>query len=204
MVYRRHHAIIVTGDNEGLVDEAEEVADEIFGVDHVNIKEESEYNGFWTFMILPDGGYENCQESIEGDCNRDEFIKWLEEQKFGDGSSSFNWVEVQYGDDFGETKIVRDSDAYRRKKIPYIKANELVFVEKKNNCNTCGGSGYDRNQGMTGESGGRCLDCGGAGQVVTYEKKRRVEVDPEFKKKVKEEKKFNTVHEEIVSDLMKD
>ena len=42
------------------------------------------------------------------------FIAFLESQRHEDDSTSLKWVEVQYGDDRGETRIVRDSDERTR------------------------------------------------------------------------------------------
>ena len=60
-------------------------------------------------MVPPDGSKEGWRESEAGDSTRAAFVKWLRSRCYDDGSSSYGWVEVQYADDEGETKIVSDS-----------------------------------------------------------------------------------------------
>ena len=52
--------------------------------------------------------------SEEGDAQRKAFKGWLEGQRYEDSISTLSWVEVQYGDERGETKLIADSDEYRR------------------------------------------------------------------------------------------
>jgi hypothetical protein len=59
-----------------------------------------------------EGGKEGWPDSSEGDENREEFISYLKSSRFKD---EVDWVEIQYGDDLYETKIVSDSDEQRRK-----------------------------------------------------------------------------------------
>lgn len=73
----------------------------------------SPLNGWWTFAVFPDGSKEGWPDSGHGDKARSQFMEWLESQRHGDGSSPYDWVEVQYGDDEGETLVTRDSDAHR-------------------------------------------------------------------------------------------
>ena len=107
MGYMRHHAIIVTSYDKH-IKEARERAEEIFGIGIEIIY--SQMNGYGSFFIPPDGSKEGWNESDEGDVRRKDFIKWLKSQKYSDGSSSIDWVEIQYGDDEGETKIISHSD----------------------------------------------------------------------------------------------
>ena len=64
-------------------------------------------------MIATDGSKEGWPESCTGDQQRDLFVQWCNDQRWSDGSSSLRWVEVQYGDDDGITKIVRDEVSER-------------------------------------------------------------------------------------------
>jgi|SRR5216683_3332841 len=105
MGYMRHHAIVVTSYNEKNIKAAHEKALEIFG-DSVTAMT----NGYCSFFIAPDGSKEGWDTSESGDECRTLFIGWLNEQRFEDRSSSFDWVEVQYGDDENETIICRHSD----------------------------------------------------------------------------------------------
>lgn len=61
-------------------------------------------------VTLPDGSKEGWEHSDVGDKARDSYTDWLKAQAYEDGSSPLQWVEVQYGDDNGETKIIRHSD----------------------------------------------------------------------------------------------
>jgi hypothetical protein len=71
---------------------------------------ESKINGYLSFFIAPDGSKAGWGDSNEGDERRDKFISWCDEQRYSDGSTSLQWVEVQYADDEKKTKIIRDSD----------------------------------------------------------------------------------------------
>jgi hypothetical protein len=71
-------------------------------------------NGYGSFLVAPDGSKEGWDESANGDLLRDRIVAYLETCRHGDGSTSFDYVEVQFGDDNWETKIVRDSDEARR------------------------------------------------------------------------------------------
>lgn len=114
MGYIRHHAIIVTSFDEGLIQKAYMMALEIFDPQHVSPVIGPVTNAFYTFFVGPDGSKEGWKTSDDGDERRDRFIVWLDMQRHEDGSTSLDWVEVQYGDDNHETCIVRDSDQWQR------------------------------------------------------------------------------------------
>ena len=107
MSYMRHHAICVTSGIED-IDKALDVARGLGCT--VAGPVASTTNGYTSFFVAPDGGKEGWATSHEGDCARDALVKWLETQRYEDGSSSFDWVEVQYGDDADQTLVTRDSD----------------------------------------------------------------------------------------------
>lgn len=107
MGYMRHHAIIVTS-RSPYIHQAHEKAASIFP--SVSPVLESEVNGYDSFFIPPDGSKEAWPESYDGDIRRTSFVVWLDQQRYEDGSTPFNWVVVQYGDDEGMTRIVCDSD----------------------------------------------------------------------------------------------
>ena len=53
--------------------------------------------------------------SNEGDANRDKFIRWLieyrhDDEDVEDDCNGLQWVEVQYGDDNGDSVVTRASD----------------------------------------------------------------------------------------------
>ncbi len=126
MGYNRHHAIVVTGMElpEGMafitrgiptIQEVHAQAKAIFGTEQVSELLPAAFNHWRSFFIAPDGSKEGWEESLAGDGRREDFVNYLRDKTaFGDGSPSCEWVEVQYGDDDWETKVVRDSDEARR------------------------------------------------------------------------------------------
>lgn len=106
MGYRRHHAIIVTTYNYTLAHSAYVAAESIFGA-VLSALLDSRVNEYYTFIVPPDGSGEDFDESDAGDDRRDQFIEWLDAQRFEDGSSPYTWVEVQYGDDEDENIVTR-------------------------------------------------------------------------------------------------
>ena len=113
MGYMRHHTIIVCSWNEQLLASVHSEAVTIFDTQVSNIVK-SKMNGYYSFFIAPDGSREGWEDSDEGDKKRNEFIGYLETQKYEDSSTPVAWVEIQFGDDEGETKIIRDSDLWKR------------------------------------------------------------------------------------------
>jgi len=61
----------------------------------------SPMNQFHSFCVFPDGSNEGWRESDFGNECRDELIKFL------NSNPGLDWVEIQYGDDQGETIITR-------------------------------------------------------------------------------------------------
>jgi hypothetical protein len=74
----------------------------------------SPINAYSSFMVATDGSKEGWSESDAGDARRKAFIAWLDTQRFEDGSTPFRWVEVQYGDEEGETVVCAHSDEKQR------------------------------------------------------------------------------------------
>jgi len=111
--YIRHHSILVTGFIESDTVKAHLKAIDIFGglVSEIN---NMSTNHYYSFVVFPDGSKEGWEESEKGDANRAAFKAWLEQQRFEDHSSPYAWVEVQYGDENGDTRIIADSDARKR------------------------------------------------------------------------------------------
>jgi len=108
MGYMRHHAIVVSSWSGEDTRKAHKHAMDIFPL--VSEILTTNINGYHSFFIPTDGSKEGWDESDLGDDRRDSFIKWINSQRYEDGSSSLDWVEVQYGDDNKQTIIVRDSD----------------------------------------------------------------------------------------------
>lgn len=106
MGYMRHHALIITSWDEDKIKEAHKRAETLFHV--VSPVLNSTANGYLSFFIPPDGSKEGWADSNAGDMQRDGMIQWLNEQAHDDGSTCFDWVEVQYGDDEKITVTLRD------------------------------------------------------------------------------------------------
>jgi len=120
MGYIRHHAIIVTDHGYGEhINEAHTKAVEMGCNPSAVIR--SAINNYHSFFIPPDGSKEGWGESSLGDMRRGKFIAWIDEQRYGDGSSPFSWVEVQYGDDNRETVVISHNDEYIRRKPGALK-----------------------------------------------------------------------------------
>lgn len=110
MGYMRHHAILVTASQDsGRINTAHAKAVEICG-ELVSPIIKSAINCYGSFFVAPDGSKEGWANSNNGDIRRDAFVEWLNRQRWSDGSTSYSWAEVQYGDDEGESIITRHSD----------------------------------------------------------------------------------------------
>ena len=119
MGYMRHHAIVVTSwvDEDAITsiratfEDVHTRAKSIF--QWVSEISPATTNGYRSFFIPPDGSKEGWDRSDEGDRQRDAFIRYIDGLRYGDGSTPFDWVEVQFADDDGVTRVTRDSDHYR-------------------------------------------------------------------------------------------
>lgn len=69
---------------------------------------DSLFNGFATVIMLPDGSKEGWEDSDYYDELRDKFIKQLEACKYSDGSNSWKWIEVGWGE-YGQ-KVIRGNN----------------------------------------------------------------------------------------------
>ena len=111
MGYIRNHTIIVEGDGKSFkllkdsdpfpLRTAHRKAKTIFP--YVSPISPIAINGSAAFFIPPDGSKEGWDDSNKGDERRDEFVDFLR-------TTGLAWVEVQFGDDEGITKIIRHSD----------------------------------------------------------------------------------------------
>lgn len=108
MGYICHHAIIVTTWDRIYIQSAH-VAALAAGLDVSPILP-SRVNSWHTFLIPPDGSNEGWEESDRGDNDRAKFIEWLNQQRFEDGSTPYQWAEIQYGDDNGDNRMLQNDD----------------------------------------------------------------------------------------------
>jgi hypothetical protein len=114
MGYMVHHMIVVTTWDEALIQQAHDKACEIFQVPnhfgkHVQVTPimQSPVNDYYTFFVPPDGSKEGWGDSDHGDSRRDQFVAWLNEQRYDDNSSPLKWAEVQYGDEERDNRVLR-------------------------------------------------------------------------------------------------
>ena len=105
MGHNRHHAIVVTSWDVEKLKIVHEYAKNIFAQGCSEIVS-SHWNSYDSFFIAPDGSKEGWPESEKGDSDREFFIDFIRKQVYEDGSSSIRFVELFYGDDNGESKIV--------------------------------------------------------------------------------------------------
>ncbi len=102
MGYMRHHAIVVTG-QEDRIALAHEEASKRFDSRYLTGVTETAVNGYRSFLVAPDGSKEGWTESKEMDELRRSFVAYLRTQFLG-------WVEVQFDDDDNETKVIACND----------------------------------------------------------------------------------------------
>lgn len=115
MGYMRHHAIVVTttyGDLEMARAKAVDLGCSVSPVIA------SPVNGVASFLVAADGSKDGWPESDDGDRQRVALVDWLRGWEYEDGSGPFAWVEVQYGDENRQTRVIDDSDRLRRESIP--------------------------------------------------------------------------------------
>lgn len=74
-------------------------------------------NGYVTVFLAPDGSKEGWGASDSGDKLRAAFIAQLEKYAYEDGSSSWAWVEIGYGE-FGQV-ILRGNNESCYNDLPY-------------------------------------------------------------------------------------
>jgi len=111
MGYERHHTIIVTTFDLKRAMDARDKAFSYFGDNgQLTTVYKSPVNLFFTFAILTDGSKEGWSESDIGDYRREQFLSWLNKQRYADGSTAFRWAEVQYGDDEGDDRVLRTQE----------------------------------------------------------------------------------------------
>lgn len=114
MGYMRHHAIIVTSWQSDLLEAARAEAVRIFESEGLGMLVSpvvpAAINGEGSFLVAPDGSKEGWADSDAGDRCRAVLTSWLRQQAYDDGSTSLQWVEVQFADDNGDSHIVASSD----------------------------------------------------------------------------------------------
>jgi len=105
MSYIRHNAIVVTSWDKRAIVKAVKAAHEI-GL-HVLGPSDALMNGYCSILVCPDGSKEGWQRSDDVDREREQFRKWIKDQRYADGSSSFEWAEIAYGRDDKAAEVVK-------------------------------------------------------------------------------------------------
>lgn len=108
MGHIKHTAVIVTSWDEKKLNKAYEVAKST-GCVVTNIAD-SAANGYHSFAVVPHGSKIGWPTAAEYDRARDIFVQWLNLQRYEDGSTSIEWVEVSFGSDDGKANIVSESN----------------------------------------------------------------------------------------------
>jgi hypothetical protein len=91
-----HKAIVVTSFQWNELEEARIKAINTFGKKMVSTTVSSEYNGFRSFLIGPDGSKEERDESDHYDNLRSSYIKYLQSFAYEDGGNPLEFSEVNY------------------------------------------------------------------------------------------------------------
>ncbi len=104
MGYMVHHAIIVTSEFRDKIMEAHVYAQTVFT--EVSPIIQASVNIAGSFFVPPDGSKEGWVASDEGDSKREKFVEYLRAQE------NLSWVEVQFGDDDGDNKIIHSDADY--------------------------------------------------------------------------------------------
>lgn len=97
----RHDAIIVTTWNEDHLKQARTCA---INLDlPVTEPVESFVNGYWSFLIAPDGSKEEWDASKKADKARAGWIEWARSSKL-----YLDWIHVSYGGDYKDLRKIED------------------------------------------------------------------------------------------------
>jgi hypothetical protein len=103
MGYIRHDAIVVTSWKSEAIEAAAKEATEL-GCTVIG-PSDGVMNGYRTLLVCPDGSNEGWDNSEAGDERRERFRAYLTAQRYDDGSSPLEWVELSYGSDDAKAEI---------------------------------------------------------------------------------------------------
>lgn len=119
MGHTHHKAIIVTS-REPYATAAQLKAAEV-GLPVIP-SQESQVNRKRTFLIPPSGSMTGWDTDIKHNDGRKAFIEWLLTQTFSDGSSPYEWVEVNYGSDNANAGITQSRwhNTLGQERVPHI------------------------------------------------------------------------------------
>lgn len=112
MGYTRHHAIVVTTWHEKTAVAARSEAVRRFAPLEISPVLRSVSNGFFTFLVPPDGSNEGRNTSRDYAQRRADFVEWMESKQGDDESGGLDWALLYYGDDDDESEIEAHSGTY--------------------------------------------------------------------------------------------
>jgi len=104
MGYIKHHAIIVTAGDKGNANTGKQKAESL-GLECTEIVG-SRINGYYTFVIIPDGSKEGWADSNKGDEARAEWIKWA--RSAYTSGVWLDWALVRFGGDDSDMAEIED------------------------------------------------------------------------------------------------
>jgi len=97
MGFIRHTAIVVTCWRDDLTETGIRLAQNLGLL--VVYHERPVLNNYRTFVICPNGSKAGWPDAEVWKDKCDAFIVWLDANRYDDGSTALQWIEVQYGDD---------------------------------------------------------------------------------------------------------
>ena len=81
------------------IQDIQKKAKQIFGKYNIVSEMSTEQrNGYYTFCVFPDGSHEGWSDSNAVDELIDELIEYIDNLAYDDGSNSFEYVLVEYGE----------------------------------------------------------------------------------------------------------
>jgi hypothetical protein len=99
-----HHAIIVTSFDHDALSLAWIEASEL-GMSVTDVVS-APVGPYYSFMAATDGSKSGWPESDKGDKQRADLKEYIRAQAYDDGTNALEWVEVSYGSDDREAKVV--------------------------------------------------------------------------------------------------
>lgn len=91
-----HHAVVATTWSKEVFNGIQDWVDA--GGENFFVSDDARTNGYRTLVLTPDGSKEGWDASNIGNILRDAFVARLEEDNYEDGSSPWDWVEVEFGE----------------------------------------------------------------------------------------------------------
>lgn len=100
MASNAYHAIAVTSFSIDAVNAAHAKARELFGACGTVVSPivSDMYSSVRSFFIAPFAGRDSFSTNSKYDECRAAFIRWLDTQRYTDGSGPLSWAEVRYGE----------------------------------------------------------------------------------------------------------